>query len=54
MNNDPKVIKLWVQVAITGALGLFSIFLIYTEPSDSVKLKWSFGIIGIIIGYWLK
>jgi hypothetical protein len=54
MKSDPKNIKLWVQVIITVALGGFSMYLIKTEPPDSVKLKWAFGIVGIVIGYWLK
>ncbi len=54
MTNDPKVIKVWVQVILTALLLLFSIAIIIFEPPDSVKLKWAFGTIGIIIGYWLK
>lgn len=46
--------KIKVQIGVTAILGLFSIYLIATEPANSDKLKWAFGIIGIIIGYWLK
>lgn len=54
MANTPSKTKIWVQVILTAVLGLFTIYLIAHEPDDSVKLKWAFGIIGIIIGYWLK
>ena len=46
--------KLWVQVGITLVLGIFSIYLIVTEPNNSEKLKWAYSIIGLIFGYWLK
>jgi hypothetical protein len=46
--------KIYVQIGITVVLGAASVYLIITEPSDSVKLKWAFGTIGILIGYWLK
>jgi hypothetical protein len=46
--------KIRVQVGVTVVLGLFSLYLIATEPADSDKTKWAYGIIGIIIGYWLK
>jgi len=46
--------KIKVQIGVTVVLGLFSLYLIATEPANSDKTKWAFGIIGIIIGYWLK
>jgi hypothetical protein len=46
--------KIRVQTGITIVLGLFAIYLIATEPTNSDKSKWAYGIIGIIIGYWLK
>jgi len=51
---DPKQIKILVQVGMTVVLGVFCIYLISYENSDSAKLKWSFGIVGLLIGYWLK
>lgn len=54
MSNDPKQIKIWMQIFVSVILLLFSLYTIYTEPADSAKLKWSFGVVGIIIGYWLK
>jgi hypothetical protein len=51
---DAKQIRVWMQVAITCGLGLFCLVLVYQLPDESPKLKWAFGIIGIIIGYWLK
>ena len=52
--NDPKKIRAWTQLGISLVLLIFSIWLIASEQADSVKLKWAFGIVGIIIGYWLK
>jgi len=51
---DIKKARILTQIIITLVLGTASIILIFIEPEDSVKLKWAIGIIGIIIGYWLK
>ncbi len=52
--NANSTLKIKTQIGVTTILGIFSLYLILTEPTDSDKLKWAFGIIGIIIGYWLK
>lgn len=54
MAATPDKLKIQVQVGITAVLLVFCIYVIATEPSDSDKLKWAFGVVGIIIGYWLK
>jgi hypothetical protein len=52
--TTPSKLKIKVQIGVTAVLLLFSIYIIATEPAESDKLKWAFGIVGIIIGYWLK
>jgi hypothetical protein len=52
--NDPKKLRAWAQLVLSATLLVFCVWIIGNEASDSVKLKWAFGIIGIIIGYWLK
>ena len=52
--DDPAKVKLKVQIWITAILGLTSLGLIIYLPGDDSKVKWAYGIIGIIIGYWLK
>ena len=51
---DVKKLRAWVQVGITIVFGVAAIYLVFNEPQDSSKIKWAYGIIGIIIGYWLK
>lgn len=54
MTTTPSKLKIKVQIGITAVLLIFCIYIIATEPANSDKLKWAFGIVGIIIGYWLK
>ena len=54
METTPAKLKIQVQIGISAILLVFCIYIIVTEPSDSDKLKWAFGIVGIIVGYWLK
>jgi uncharacterized membrane protein len=49
-----KLIVLITQVAISSiivAVGV--IFLLFSDHDDS-RTKWAIGVIGIILGYWLK
>jgi uncharacterized membrane protein len=52
--TDYEKIKVRVQIGITIVVGVFSIYLISVEPESGSKLKWAYGIIGLLIGYWLK
>lgn len=52
--GDSDKVKICVQIGITFILGIFAVILIYIEPDASSKLKWAYGIIGILLGYWLK
>jgi len=52
--EDLKRLKLKVQIGITSVFGLFSMGIIVFEPAENWLVKWAIGIIGIIIGYWLK
>lgn len=49
----PAKLKIQVQIGVTTILLIFCIYIIATEPASSDKLKWAFGIVGIVIGYWL-
>ncbi len=52
--EDIEELKFYVQIGITIVLGFFSLYLIATQNQDNQCVKWAYGIIGIIIGYWLK
>ena len=52
--EDLKKLRLKTQIGITAALGIFSMYVIIVEPSDTALSKWAVGVVGIIIGYWLK
>lgn len=46
-------IKLTMKVVLSAAIVVFCMILIYYSPDDNYK-KWATGMIGVIIGYWLK
>lgn len=54
MGDNLKEIKAKMQVGITIVLGIFCLGELVFQPDNSTVQKWSFSIIGIIIGYWLK
>ncbi len=52
--DEIKKIRIKTQIGITSVLGLFCLFILIYEPSDHPLNKWAIGIIGTILGYWLK
>lgn len=54
VNMDAKKARVAAQLIISSVLLVASLYLVITEPENSAKLKWAFGMIGIIVGYWLK
>ena len=53
-SEELKKLKLKAQIWITSVLGFFAMGIVVFEPSDSSLVKWAIGVLGIIIGYWLK
>jgi len=49
-----STLKVKLQFAISLIVLVVAIYLIISEPNNSDKLKWAFGIFGLVIGYWLK
>lgn len=51
---DPRTLKVITQIVFTAAILIVSCVLIFIEPNNSDKLKWAFGMVGLILGYWIK
>lgn len=43
-----------VRVALSAIFGTASLFVVLDANYPDATIKWAFGIIGLIIGYWLK
>lgn len=52
--NEFDKIRLKVQIWVTSVLGVFSLGVLALAPGESPLFKWAIGVLGIIIGYWLK
>lgn len=44
----------WMAVGVTVVLGSAALFVVLSKQYDQDSLKWAFGALGTIIGYWLK
>lgn len=53
MNDRSKTIKLFTQIGVT-LIVLITCFIIIFGDYPEAHVKWAFGIVGVIIGYWLK
>lgn len=46
--------KLLCQIAVTGLVLLSSLFVILSGFYDEAYSKWAFGMVGLVVGYWLR
>jgi len=53
---QPKldVPKFWVTVCFSGFFAIVSVFMILSNRYTDDQKQWAFGIVGIVIGYWLN
>ena len=49
-----EVPKFWVTVTISGFFAVVSVFMILSNRYSDNQKQWAFGIVGIVIGYWLN
>jgi len=49
-----SVVRRRMQVALSLLLVSAALYLVLFREADGEVQKWSFGIIGIILGFWLK
>ena len=52
--GTPSIIRTTMQVAISVVLLGAALVIIFQNQSNSDAQKWAFGMIGTIVGFWLK
>jgi len=46
--------KFVVQVAVSGVVLVGCLIIILTNKYSDPTMKWAFGLVGVVIGYWLR
>jgi hypothetical protein len=46
--------KLWMQIIVSGVMLVAALFVLMSGKYDEALVKWSIGIIGLVVGYWLR
>jgi len=54
LGNDREKIRLYTRIAITSIILIAGLYIILSQAYQEDYTKWAFGIIGVIVGYWLK
>lgn len=54
MKSGAKLSTAWVRIVITGILLLAALYIILSKSYDGSSKNWAFGVVGTIVGYWLK
>jgi hypothetical protein len=52
--SDAQTIDLYMPIVVTGIIGLAALYIILSKKFESDSLKWAYGVIGTIVGFWLK
>lgn len=53
MTNNIEKIRFWVIVAFSAIIVGVALYIVLSKNYTDEYVKWAFGMIGIIIGYWL-
>ena len=58
-DSDPQFTQkerwmLVVRLAVSAVFGLASLYIILSTGYPDATSKWAFGIVGLVIGYWLR
>lgn len=46
--------KFIVQVTVSGIILMASLVIILSNKYPDATMKWAFGLVGVVIGYWLR
>jgi hypothetical protein len=49
-----SVVRRRMQVALSLLVAVAALYLVLFQETDGEAQKWAFGVIGIILGFWLK
>ncbi len=53
-DRDTRRTKLLVRIWLSLILGLACLYIILFRPTDGTMTAWAGGILGTIVGYWLR
>jgi hypothetical protein len=53
-SSSSRNVTLWVRIGVTSFLLLAALFVILSNRYPADEQKWAFGVVGTILGYWLK
>ena len=49
-----SLVRRWMQVVLSLLVVMAALYLVLLQDADTEAQKWAYGIIGIILGFWLK
>ena len=51
---DTENSTLWMRIIVTLTVLLCALYTIFSKHYEADQQKWAFGVIGTVLGYWLK
>jgi hypothetical protein len=46
--------EVWMTILVTAAFGVSALYIVLSNHYGQDSLKWAYGILGTLIGYWLR
>lgn len=53
-SEDTENSTLWMRIIVTLTVLLCALYIILSKHYEADQQKWAFGVIGTVLGYWLK
>ncbi len=49
-----RAVKLFVRIGVTFTVLIVSFYIILSNAYPDSHAKWAFGMVGLVLGYWLR
>jgi len=54
IRRGPDPVQIWMTVVVTLAIGAAALYIVLSDHYGQDSVKWAFGSLGTVVGYWLK
>jgi hypothetical protein len=49
-----RAMREWMSLLVTTAVGAAALYIVLSNHYGQDSLKWAYGVVGTVMGYWLK
>jgi predicted membrane protein len=51
---SPELLYAWIRILVSLSVLAASLYIILSQVFPSDTIKWAYGMVGVVTGYWLR